>query len=334
MANIRVDLDYTLQDGAEIKFRSPVDCSQVAGLIVYYLGIDGNITSKEFVFADAHGNNVGDIDHLFAEDVVVNVILDVTKGMAFVQNADTNAYLEAQLASKAPLSAIGTNKVFSKLTDIGITAFPTTMQTVVQAMPNNSTLILDSRHIVSGGTHEISDLGLSYAGVYMFMKGYGSSRLALLHVYSTSSGATSYMTCGGYAIDTNVVTWLRGDRPSSVNFDCRWRYSPDGKEEWINPLMEINTEYRTIEHWNNKHVYTTLFDFGALPNSTMRSVSHGISMTNCLRIAGTRTDGEMLPLHYNGKNITMYFSPAKIYVTSDFDASSNGAIIQLWYTKD
>jgi hypothetical protein len=47
------------------------------------------------MFADAHGNNVGDIDHLFAEDVVVKVILDVTKGMAFVQNADTNAYIES-----------------------------------------------------------------------------------------------------------------------------------------------------------------------------------------------------------------------------------------------
>ena len=50
--------------------------------------------SQEFAFADAHGNNVGDIDHLFAENVVVKVILDVTTSMAFVQNADTNAYLE------------------------------------------------------------------------------------------------------------------------------------------------------------------------------------------------------------------------------------------------
>jgi hypothetical protein len=48
----------------------------------------------EFALADAHGNNVGDIDHLFAENVVVKVILDVTNAMAFVQNADTNAYIE------------------------------------------------------------------------------------------------------------------------------------------------------------------------------------------------------------------------------------------------
>jgi hypothetical protein len=92
--NIVVDLSYPIKDGTEVVFRSPVDCSQVTGLKVYYIGADGNTASQEFVLADAHGNNVGDIDHLFAEDVVVKVILDVTKGMAFVQNADTNAYIE------------------------------------------------------------------------------------------------------------------------------------------------------------------------------------------------------------------------------------------------
>ena len=87
--NIRVDLTTPITDGTEVVFRSPVDCSQITGLIVYY-----NDDSKEFTLADAHGNNVGDIDHLFAENVVVKVILDVTHSMAYVQNADTNAYIE------------------------------------------------------------------------------------------------------------------------------------------------------------------------------------------------------------------------------------------------
>ena len=91
--NIRVDLNYPINDGTEVVFRSPVDCSQVTGIKIYSPGADG-IVSHEFALADAHGNNVGDIDHLFAENVVVKVILDVTTGMAFVQNADTNAYLE------------------------------------------------------------------------------------------------------------------------------------------------------------------------------------------------------------------------------------------------
>lgn len=104
MPNIRVNLAYTIKDGTEVNFRSPADCSAVTGLIVYYPAPGGVQTSKEFVFADAHGNNVGDIDHLFAEDVVVKVILDVTTGMAFVQNADTNSYIE---------------KTFVKVADVG-----------------------------------------------------------------------------------------------------------------------------------------------------------------------------------------------------------------------
>ena len=89
--NIIIDLQNAIYDGMELKFRSPVDCSQVTGLKVYY---NNKQASMEFAFADAHGNNVGDIDHLFAENVVVKVILDITSGMAFVQNADTNTYLE------------------------------------------------------------------------------------------------------------------------------------------------------------------------------------------------------------------------------------------------
>jgi hypothetical protein len=104
MANIRVDIDYIIEDGTEIKFRSPADCSAITGLVVYYPSASGSTTSKVFMLADAHGNNVGDIDHLFAENVVVKVILDVTNSVAFVQNADTNAYLEAQLASRVKKS--------------------------------------------------------------------------------------------------------------------------------------------------------------------------------------------------------------------------------------
>lgn len=87
--NIRVVLNTDIADGSEVVFRSPADCSQVTGLVIYHNG-----GKTEFAFADAHGNNVGDIDHLFAENAVVKVILDVTARMAFVQNADTNAYIE------------------------------------------------------------------------------------------------------------------------------------------------------------------------------------------------------------------------------------------------
>ena len=59
------------------------------------------IVSKDFAFADANGNDIGEVDNLFAQNAIVKVILDFDSdldgegtGAAFVQNADTNAYLE------------------------------------------------------------------------------------------------------------------------------------------------------------------------------------------------------------------------------------------------
>lgn len=95
---IRIDLGYTVEDGSEIKFKSPVSASATTGLIAYYPDADGVVVSTEFAFADAHGNNVGAVDHLFAENAVVKVILDLDTNNAFVQNADTNKYLEDRFA--------------------------------------------------------------------------------------------------------------------------------------------------------------------------------------------------------------------------------------------
>lgn len=91
--NVRVNLNYPIYDGAEIVFKAPCDASKVTGLIVYYPG-DTGIVSSVFTFADAHTNDLGHIDELFAAGAVVKVILDTDTGMAFVQNAATNAYLE------------------------------------------------------------------------------------------------------------------------------------------------------------------------------------------------------------------------------------------------
>lgn len=102
MANIKVTIDYPIANGLPVTFKSPADCSQVTGLVVCYPEGDG-YTSKDFQFADAHGNNVGDIDHLFASNVLVKVILDVDASKAYVQNADTNAYLEGRFDKKADL---------------------------------------------------------------------------------------------------------------------------------------------------------------------------------------------------------------------------------------
>lgn len=96
--NIKVSINTSIKDGTTVSFRAPADCSEVTGLIVNYQQ-DEKSKSKEFIFADAHGNNVGDIDNLFAENAVVTVILDVEHSKAYIQNADTNSYLEERFAN-------------------------------------------------------------------------------------------------------------------------------------------------------------------------------------------------------------------------------------------
>ena len=109
MSKIRIDLEATPINGQPLTFQSPADCSQVTGLIVYYPEGNGT-TSKDFKFVDAHGVDVGSgTVSLFAENVLVKVVLDTDQGKAYVQNADTNAYLEEQLAGKAPAYTYGTD---------------------------------------------------------------------------------------------------------------------------------------------------------------------------------------------------------------------------------
>lgn len=107
MSKIRIDLEATLINGQSLTFQSPADCSQITGLIVYYPNGNGT-TSKDFKFVDAHGVDVGSgTISLFAENVLVKVVLDIDHGKAYVQNADTNAYLEGRLA-EAPKMQTGT----------------------------------------------------------------------------------------------------------------------------------------------------------------------------------------------------------------------------------
>lgn len=100
MPKIRIDMNTTPSNGRSLTFKSPADCSNITGLIVYYP--DGATTSsKEFKFVDSHGVDVGSGKvSLFAENAFVKIILDTDNGFAFVQNADTNDYLEGKLAEK------------------------------------------------------------------------------------------------------------------------------------------------------------------------------------------------------------------------------------------
>lgn len=95
MANIKVKVDYPISDGTKLKFRTPCESTEVEGLVVTYPiknGVGNAI--KTFVFVDAHGKELSGVGNVFTSDVLIEVLLDVTKGRAYVKNADTNTYIE------------------------------------------------------------------------------------------------------------------------------------------------------------------------------------------------------------------------------------------------
>lgn len=102
MPYIRVNSDTPVVDGQRLTFRAPADCSQVLGLQVCYFDRHKDKTLY-FSFADAYGKNINSTDS-FKQGALVEVILDTTNDKAFVQNANTNPYLEAKF-NERPLIA-------------------------------------------------------------------------------------------------------------------------------------------------------------------------------------------------------------------------------------
>ena len=104
MANIRVDLNHAPLDGEAVTFKAPCDASNITGLVIYY---DGE--SKVFTLTDANGGDIGVLDNIFSEGAIVKAILDTEGNKAFVQNPNTNTYLEGrftELDSKLKTTAL------------------------------------------------------------------------------------------------------------------------------------------------------------------------------------------------------------------------------------
>lgn len=96
MAYIKVEVGHTIKNGSKVAFKAPCDCNEVVGLKVYFPTDNGIRTYQTFLFTDAHGNNLTGIGHLFAEGAIVKAILSLDTSRAYLQNADTNKYLEGK----------------------------------------------------------------------------------------------------------------------------------------------------------------------------------------------------------------------------------------------
>ena len=107
MAKIKVEVDYTISDGCEVKFNTPSNSSSIDGLIVYYPDSSGTTTSKTFIFTDAQGNTLSNFSTLFNANVLLNVTLDVTNSKAYILNSSTNGYLDNGLVFRVTTKGTG-----------------------------------------------------------------------------------------------------------------------------------------------------------------------------------------------------------------------------------
>jgi hypothetical protein len=111
-------------------------------------------------------------------------------------------------------------KCYGSLKDIGITSFPTTMSVVASKMPANSTIVIDTRNLVTtyNNNHtpseQISDWDLQINGTAYINKGNNDERVTMLVLYgsataagtSTARGATE-LYIGNYAKKYDRVQW-------------------------------------------------------------------------------------------------------------------------------
>lgn len=115
---------------------------------------------------------------------------------------------------------------------------------------------------------------------------------------------------------------------------CYYRMVGEEKE-WINPPMVVGTEYRTNERHMGKPVYTTLVNYGAMPDGTHQkneSIEHGLSVVTPIRCYGN-FGSYNLPCTVGGLEADVAFDATRIYVFCNGNQSSHTAHVQLWYTK-
>lgn len=109
---------------------------------------------------------------------------------------------------------------------------------------------------------------------------------------------------------------------------------------WENPPMNLGVEYRTTERWNGKAVYTKVFDFGALPNASSKTVAINIPTTFIVRADHVihSSDGKVIQSPYflaDGTLVVKHLiTGSGIQISTTADYSGYTATFQIWYTKE
>lgn len=104
--------------------------------------------------------------------------------------------------------------------------------------------------------------------------------------------------------------------------------------EWVDPPMVLGVEYRTTERHTGAAVYTKLINFGYLPNTSGKEVTHSLGASKILRVSATLDSGTALPVeNAAGNRISISATTSVVRIVSNYDTSGRTATVQLWYTK-
>lgn len=137
MAQIKIDLPTSLLDGMDIKFKAPCDCTSITGLLICYPTDGDEMDSKSFTFRDSHGNDLTGLGNLFSAGSYVKVIVDTENGYAYLQNADTNAYLEGK--KKEVVIELGVERWADNTQTVAVSGAKANNTVIVSAAPENHT---------------------------------------------------------------------------------------------------------------------------------------------------------------------------------------------------
>lgn len=153
----------------------------------------------------------------------------------------------------------------------------------------------------------------------------------LEHTAQEIDDATTRALAGG-ALDQNIAKKM--DATESADYSGCYYRMVDGVQEWINPPMVVDVEYRTTERYNGKPVYTKIISFGNFPNNTTKDIiwSESGIVSDVIHASVTTSNGSLIGgAALSGAEFTA--TRTNIYIKTTGDYSSMTAEFLLKYTK-
>lgn len=144
-----------------------------------------------------------------------------------------------------------------------------------------------------------------------------------------SDGVTAYNTDGG-----------NEEIEDPAHPGCYYRQN-GSVIEWMNPPMAKGVEYRTVERYAGKPVYTVLIDCGSVSQGTRIDIDTSFAAGNVVRYAGL-SEVYALPFINNTLDnaatawcdAVVVSGKIRIRIKAGSDFGNRKACVQAWYTKD